>query len=68
MPIPVCEFGRAHFSKCFKVEASYGRCPSKQQTYFEFKFHALTTIDGFLFDYIITLANVDDKNAVWEFM
>ena len=24
MPIPVCEFGRAHFSKCFKGEASYG--------------------------------------------
>ena len=21
MPIPVCEFGRSHFSKCFKVEA-----------------------------------------------
>ncbi|WP_442971239.1 hypothetical protein, partial [Romboutsia sp. 13368] len=24
MPIPVCEFGRAHFSKCFKGEAYYG--------------------------------------------
>ena len=34
MPIPVCEFGRAHFSKCFKGEASYGVCPSKKQTYF----------------------------------
>lgn len=66
MPIPVCEFGRAHFSKCFKGEASYGRCPSKKQTYFGFKFHALTTIDGFLSDYIITPANVDDRNAVWD--
>ena len=66
MPIPVCEFGRAHFSKCFKDEASYGRCPSKKQTYFGFKFHALTTMDGFLSDYIITPANVDDRNAVWD--
>ena len=66
MPIPVCEFGRAHFSKCFKGEASYGRCPSKKQTYFGFKFHALTTMDGFLSDYIITPANVDDRNAVWD--
>ena len=66
MPIPVCEFGRAHFSKCFKGEASYGRCPSKKQTYFGFKFHDLTTIDGFLSDYIITPANVDDRNAVWD--
>ena len=66
MPIPVCEFGRAHFSKCFKGEASYGVCPSKKQTYFGFKFHALTTIDGFLTDYVITPANVDDRNAVWD--
>ena len=66
MPIPVCEFGRAHFSKCFKGEASYGRCPSKKQTYFGFKFHALTTIDGFLTDYVITPANIDDREAVWD--
>ena len=66
MRIPVCEFGRAHFSKCFKGEASYGRCPSKKQTYFGFKFHALTTVDGFLTDYVITPANVDDRNAVWD--
>ena len=37
----------------------------KKQTYFGFKFHALTTIDGFLTDYVITPANVDDRNAVW---
>lgn len=66
MPIPVCEFGRAHFSKCFKGEASYGRCPSKKETYFGFKFHALTTVDGFLTDYVITPANIDDRNAVWD--
>ncbi|MGL5715729.1 MAG: IS982 family transposase [Paraclostridium sp.] len=66
MPIPVCEFGRAHFSKCFKGEASYGRCPSKKMTYFGFKFHALTTVDGFITDYIITPANIDDRNAVWD--
>ena len=65
MPIPVCEFGRAHFSKCFKGEASYGRCRSKKETYFGFKFHALTTVYGFLTDYFITPANIDDRNAVW---
>ena len=66
MPIPVCKFGRAHFSKCFKGEASYGRCASKKETYFGFKFHALTTVDGFLTDYVITPANIDDRNAVWD--
>lgn len=66
MPIPVCEFGRAHFSKCFKGEASYGICASKKETYFGFKFHAFTTVDGFLTDYVITPANIDDRNAVWD--
>ena len=64
MHIPVCEFGRANASKCFKGEASYGRCASKKETYFGFKFHALTTIDGFLTDYVITPANIDDRSAV----
>ena len=50
MPIPVCEFRRDHFSKCFKGEVSYGRCSSKKQTYFGFKFHALTTIDRWFLD------------------
>ena len=66
MPIPVCEFGRAHFSKCFKDEASYGICPSKKETYFGFKFHSLTTVDGFLTDYVITPANIEDRKAVWD--
>ena len=38
----------------------------KKQTYFGFKFHALTTIDGFLTDYVITPANIDDREAVWD--
>ena len=66
MPIPVCKFGRAHFSKCFKGEASYRRWASKKETYFGFKFHALTTVDGFLTDYVITPANIDDRKVVWE--
>ena len=33
MLILVCEFGRAHISKCFKGEAFYGVCISKKQTY-----------------------------------
>ena len=38
----------------------------KKQTYFGFKFHALTTVDGFLTGYIITSANIDDRNTVWD--
>ncbi len=31
MPISVCKFSRAHFSKCFKGVASYGYCPYKKK-------------------------------------
>ena len=54
MPIPVCTFGRIHFSKCFKCEASYGGFDSKKRNLFWVKFHTLTTVDGFLTDYVIT--------------
>lgn len=64
MPIFVCEFCSAYFSKCFKGKVSYARPPSKKEAYFRFKFYAHTTIDGFLMDYIIAQANIYDKSAV----
>ena len=53
MPIFVCEFCRAYFSKCFKGKVSYGIPQLKKQTYLGFKFYTHTTIDGFLTDYIL---------------
>lgn len=66
MPLPVCKFGRAHFNKTFNHEASYGRCTSKKETYYGFKFHALIALDGYITDFIITPANTDDRTAVWD--
>lgn len=66
MTITIFEFGRAHFSKCFKGEASYGRCTSKKEIYYGFKFHALTTVDDFFTDFSITPANIDDRNDIWD--
>lgn len=66
IPIPVCKFGRAHFNKTFKVDAAYGRCASKKETYYGFKLHALTTLDGFITDFVLTPANIDDREAVWD--
>ena len=66
-PLPVCEFGRAKYVKSFKYEgANYGICPSKKQTYFGYKVHALCTTNGYISDFIITPASVDDREAVWE--
>ena len=66
-PLQVCEFGRARYCRLFACDgASYGRCPSKKHTYYGFKVHALCTANGAITDFLITPANVDDKDAVWE--
>lgn len=66
MPIPVCKFARAYFSKCFKDISSYGYCASKKETYFGLKLHALVTRYGFITDFFLTSAGVDDRSAVFE--
>lgn len=66
IPIPVCKFGRAYFHKSFKVDAAYGYCASKKETYYGFKLHVLTTVDGYVTDFVLTPANIDDREAVWE--
>ncbi|MCK8826549.1 IS982 family transposase [Natroniella acetigena] len=65
MPIPVCNFGRAHFHKVFH-RADYGYCASKKETYFGFKLHTLITLNGYITDFVITPANIDDRAAIWD--
>lgn len=66
MPIPVCKFARSYFNKSFKDISSYGYCASKKETYFGLKLHALITTSGFITDFFLTSANVDDRAAVHE--
>ncbi|RDY22492.1 IS982 family transposase [Romboutsia maritimum] len=66
MPIPVCKFGRAHFSKSFKGIATYGYCASKKETFFGMKLHVICTQQGFISDFVLTAANVDDRDALWD--
>lgn len=64
-PLEVCKFGRAHFCKLFRAEgATYSKNPSKKQTYFGFKVHAITTSGGAVKAFEITPANVDDRVAL----
>jgi hypothetical protein len=41
-------------------------CLFKKETYYGFKLHALTTLDGYLTDFILTPVNIDDRAAVWD--
>lgn len=64
-PLPVCKFGRARFCRCFRTDgAAYGRCPSKKETYFGYKVHALLTLEGFITSFEITPASVDDREGL----
>ena len=49
-PMPVCGFRRAHFSKLFKGEATYGYCAAKAMTYYGLKGHLLIDLSGIIVD------------------
>ena len=65
-PLTTSKFGRAYFSKLFKGIASYGYCASKKEKYFGFKVHVVTDLEGNPYDYVLTPANVDDREPLFE--
>lgn len=67
-PLAVCKFGRARYCRSFRCDgASHGKCPSKKETYFGYKVHVLTTLDGFITSFEITPASTDDRTALRDF-
>lgn len=67
-PLPVCKFGREHYCRPFRADgANYGRCPSKKETYFGFKVHALITLEGYITAFESTSASVDDREGLRDF-
>lgn len=68
-PLEICKFGRAHFCRNFRSDgANYGKCPSKKETYFGFKVHALITLSGFITAFDITPASTDDRDGLRDLM
>ncbi|MCB7344623.1 transposase, partial [Blautia obeum] len=64
-PLAVCKFGRARYCKVFRNHgADYGRCPSKKETYFGYKVHALITLEGYITAFEITPASTDDREGL----
>ena len=67
-PLPVCKFGRARFCRSFRADgANYGKCPSKKETYYGFKVHALITLEGYITAFEITPASIDDREGLRDF-
>lgn len=58
-PLPACKFRWARYCRSFRAGvANYGRFPSKKETYFGFKVHALVTLEGYITAFEITTASV----------
>lgn len=65
-PLVVNKFGRAYFGKRLREYSSYGYCASKKETYYGMKVHTVTDLNGNPIDYLLTKANVDDRDALYE--
>lgn len=64
-PLAVCKFGRARYCHSFRGHgADYGKCPSKKETYFGYKVHALITLEGYITTFEITPASTDDREGL----
>ncbi len=65
-PLVINKFGRAFFGKKLREYSSYGYCASKKETYYGMKVHVLTDLYGNPIDYLLTKANIDDRDALYE--
>ena len=64
-PLAVCKFRRARYCRSFRgYGADYGKCPSKKETYFGYKVHALVTLEGYITSFEITPASTDDREGL----
>ena len=64
-PLAVCKFGRARYCRSFRDHgADYGKCPSKKETYFGYKVHAMITLEGYITTFEITPASTDDREGL----
>ncbi len=65
-PLVVNKFGRAYFGKRLREYSSYGYCASKKEKYYGMKVHTVTDLNGNPIDYLLTKANIDDRESLYE--
>lgn len=64
VPIPVIRYARARRDRCFKGEAAFGYCASKDEHYYGFLGHVTIDGEGKLSGFILTPANGSERNAL----
>ena len=66
LPIPVCKFARAHFSKNFKGDAAYGYCATKKEHFYGFRGHVVISSIGVVTAATFAKANIDERDVCPE--
>lgn len=65
-PLIINKFGRAYFGKKLREYSSYEYCASKKEKYYGMKVHVITDLYGNPIEYLLTKANIDDRDALHE--
>lgn len=68
IPMPVCGFTRANFSKVFKGSAAFGYCAAKDAKYYGFKGHLAVDSQGVVSGFTLTPANTDEREALLDML
>ena len=66
LPMPICKFARAYFSKIFEGDAAYGYCASKKEHYYGFRGHIVISSIGVVTAATFTAANIDERDVCPE--
>ena len=66
VPLPVTHLARSSRDRCFKGEAAYGYCASKDEHYYGFLGHVLINDEGRLAGFLLTPANGSEREALRE--
>lgn len=63
-PIPTCHRKRVRPNNPLRIEGSFGFCAAKDEHYFGFKGHILTTQEGLITEVAIAKANIDERDVL----
>jgi len=68
LPIAVCHYARSGRAKAFKGEADFGYCEAKDEKFFGFKLHMVSTIMGVPVNFVLAPGNYHDITLVPELL
>jgi hypothetical protein len=66
VPVPVMRYARARRDRCFKGEAAFGYCASKDEKYYGFLGHVTIDSEGNLSGFTLTPANGSEREVLRE--